>query len=319
MENYKSTYGFSKEEWDACIKVLRILKDDPFNNPDNQDLATLITSIHKQAKKVGRNQSAQEKKTRDLEVIKATEIAKKAFINETTYASGDSISSEYTPLEIPKNCYCCNTSFDNLHSFYNRLCPVCAEENYHNRFRTIDLSNRNVILTGGRVKIGFATALKFLRSNANLTITSRFPALALAEFQKQSDYDVWKDNLTVYGLDLRNLAAVQSFMEDYKNRNVSLDILINNAAQTIKYDDAYYVSVINNEQLLLEEYQNLPAFSANQTPISQSQNTLLSKEEFYKTTPVNRFGQPIDDRAQEQLEFYIARNRHFRIARGEFD
>ncbi|MGK0389048.1 MAG: NAD(P)-dependent dehydrogenase (short-subunit alcohol dehydrogenase family) [Maribacter sp.] len=104
------------------------------------------------------------------------------------------------------------------------------------RILEIDLSNRNVILTGGKVKVGYATALKLLRSNANLILTTRFPALALENFKKEKDYHKFSDRLDIYGLDLRNLSAVSEFIAYYIDKYSSIDILINNAAQ----DDSLY-------------------------------------------------------------------------------
>ena len=66
MEDFLRTYGYKREEWEACLRVLAVLKDDPFNNPDNQILASLITSVHKKAKKLNRKESYTEKKSRDF-------------------------------------------------------------------------------------------------------------------------------------------------------------------------------------------------------------------------------------------------------------
>jgi NAD(P)-dependent dehydrogenase (short-subunit alcohol dehydrogenase family) len=96
-----------------------------------------------------------------------------------------------------------------LHSFYHKLCPTCAESNYNNRFIQPDLRDRNVIITGGRVKIGYSTALKMLKPGANVTVTTRFPALALEQFEKEADFELWGNRLWVYGLNLRNLNGVE--------------------------------------------------------------------------------------------------------------
>ena len=44
-------YPFSKTQWENCIEVLNFLKDEPFNNPDNQLFGALVTKIYKKAKK----------------------------------------------------------------------------------------------------------------------------------------------------------------------------------------------------------------------------------------------------------------------------
>lgn len=288
-------YGFTKQEWETCIKVLQILKEDPFRNPDNDVFGALITKIHKTAKK-HRRQDPAIKKAADLALLKKTGIAQQALNNTTLYDAG-AIQQEdnYTPLNNSKHCYSCNQSYSLLHSFYHRLCPDCAERNYKRRFLKVDLSNRKVILTGGRVKIGYATALRLLRNKANVTVTTRFPALALEQFEAEKDYTSWQDKLDIYGLDLRNLSAVQEFLHYYQSKHNTLDILINNAAQTIKYDASYYHSLIHKEQYLGTKHVARLGFTPNKTPILGHINAL---EEVTNTflPEKTRFGQPVDHR-----------------------
>lgn len=293
MNDFEEQYNFSELEWQSCLRVLNELKEHPFQNPDNRLFSGLITKIHKQAKKQSKRNDYLQKKAADLAIIQASSIAKNALNNVTSYDAGERVNQSYTPLQLEKNCYACNSKYNLAHSFYNRLCPSCSELNYANRFREVDLTNRNVILTGGRVKIGYAAALKFLRANANLTLTTRFPAIALNQLQKEEDYDQWKDNLKVYGLDLRNLKAVEAFINDYRSEHEYLDILVNNAAQTIHYTDKYYLPILESEQKLLEVYKNHSLLSANTTEVT-SQKMLLVQNE--TNTALNRFGNPIDER-----------------------
>ena len=53
-----------------------------------------------------------------------------------------------------RSCYTCATRFQELHKFYDRLCPPCADLNYKKRLQLADLRGRVVIVTGARVKIG---------------------------------------------------------------------------------------------------------------------------------------------------------------------
>ncbi len=296
MTENDQLYNFSQQEWETCLKVLHELKENPLENPDNKQFGTLITKISKKAKKANRKDAFSSKKQEDLETILNSQISKNALQNKTVYNDEKQNPQSYTKLNVPKNCYCCNTSFSFAHSFYNRLCPTCAELNYANRFKSIDLSGRNIILTGGRVKIGYATALKMLRSKAHLTITTRFPAIALDQFRQEKDYTTWKDNLVVYGLDLRNLKSVENFINYYKNRHETLDILINNAAQTIKYTDQYYTPLIAKEQQLTLEFSGHQNLIANKTPVA---NVKLLENHVEKSyLELNRFGQPIDTRSK---------------------
>lgn len=299
MDNNPPEYGFTPDEWNACLKVLSALKDNPFHNPDNARFGTLLTKVYKNAKKSNRSESYAGKKAEDLRTGLGSEISKNALAGQTLYGEGaNRHEHRFTMLKIPKNCYCCNTSYNQAHFFYNRLCDRCAVENYEKRFQTVDLRGRHAIITGGRVKVGFATALKLLRNGAEVTLTSRFPALALQEFVKQEDYADWENRLHLYGLDLRNLRAVEEFIAHYRATHDSLDILINNAAQTIKYTDAYYLPLVQNEQRLLAQWGQQERLVENRTPVQAEVKTLEYRSGGGTEVCLNRFGQPVDEREQ---------------------
>ncbi|WP_185206802.1 SDR family NAD(P)-dependent oxidoreductase [Chryseobacterium sp. C3] len=291
-----SNQNFTQNEWESCLKVLKALKDEPFLNPDNQTFSGLITKIHKNAKKQNRLESYSQMKTHDLEINSESVLMKKALAGVSAFYDDEKNDTQLTRLQIPKNCYCCNQSYQYAHSFYTRLCPKCADENYEKRFLLADLTGRNVILTGGRVKVGFATALKLLRNGANLVLTTRFPALALETLQQEADYEEWKDRLWIYGLDLRNLKAIQEFVDFYQSKFETLDILINNAAQTIKYPDQYYLPIIRRENEMLVEFKNNNKLIPNATPISAEVGKLEYAENEETNVALTRFGQPVDNR-----------------------
>jgi NAD(P)-dependent dehydrogenase (short-subunit alcohol dehydrogenase family) len=286
---------FSTEEWNACLKVLNILKDSPFDNPENQKIKTLITAISKKAKKQLKKVYFLEKKEQDVALLKTTIIVANAE-NITSFYSHAEVAnpSKTNDLQLTRKCYACNENYKQLHFFYHKLCPSCASFHYQYRNKKHDFSGYTVVITGGRVKIGYATVLKFLQSGASVIVTTRFPALALEQLQKEPDFDNWKHRLTVYGLDLRNLKAVQEFV-DFCNTNIeSLDILVNNAAQTIKYPHDYYKPLIQKEKLLLLQ-NNTVKLLKNVTPITHNQEILIDFDTS-QDLKTNRFGQPIDYR-----------------------
>lgn len=285
---------FNNEEWETCLKVLNIIKDDPFNNPDNQKFKTLITSIYKKAKKKIQKEVLENKRTIDHELLKRTTIVSNALEKTSYFSHVESYGKIIHDLQIAQKCYSCEESYTKLHFFYHKLCPACADFNYSYRVKKHDFSKFNVIITGGRVKIGYATVLKFLRSGANVILTTRFPALALEQLKLENDYQIWNERLTIYGLDLRNLIAVNEFIEFCHNTLESIDILINNAAQTIKYPPEYYNSLISRENNLLLNSTN-PNLQENKTPILFNQDYLLPTK-YKDNVPTNRFGQPIDNR-----------------------
>ena len=313
-KQFENQYNFTQDEWESCLKVLHSLKENPLNNPDNKTFGALVTKIHKTAKKelksivvetsgasghkqriTKRKHKRQLHKEHDLALVKKTQIVHNALSLKTLFTHDKTIESYFIPLKSSKSCYCCDKTYTQLHSFYHKLCPNCATLNYNQRALELDLSGRNVILTGGRVKVGYATALRFLRSGANLTITSRFPALSLEQFKQEHDYEQWAERLSVYGLDLRNLRAIEDFIAYYKSKHKHLDILVNNAAQTIKYMEEQYRPLIQHEQKLLAKSKE-PRLIANTTAVVNEVKSLDYIDKSIAKIPLNRFGQPVDFR-----------------------
>ncbi len=239
---------FTEEEWQACLKVLRILKNHPEENPDVDTFKGLVVKIYKDAKKRIRIEKGIEKKQEDYKKIQGTFIFKKN--DETDYSSlldspeGDQKTER---LHFHKKCYICKSSFQKLHSFYHALCPACAEINYNKRFPKVDLSGRHALLTGGRKKIGLELGLMLLRNGAEVMVTTRFPGHALLQYKKEKDYSDWKNKLHIQGLDLRNLPAVEKFIASMYDRFPALDIIINNAAQTVKRPPEFYAHLLEYE------------------------------------------------------------------------
>ncbi|OQS00705.1 hypothetical protein THRCLA_05887 [Thraustotheca clavata] len=152
---------------------------------------------------------------------------------------------EQKQLKGFRSCYVCKKRYDCLHHFYDQLCPECALLNFEKRYKAL--------VTGARVKIGYHTALKLLRANAVVIATSRFPHDAAIRYAKEVDYDTWKDRLHVFGMDLRDLAGVESFMTNIGNTFGWIDIVINNATQTIRRPTVYYQHLLENERTRLDE------------------------------------------------------------------
>ena len=150
-------------------------------------------------------------------------------------------------LHYHRACYTCKIKFRKLHHFYDRLCPSCAELNYKKRLQHADLRGHIAIVTGARVKIGYEIALKLLRSGAMVVATTRFPKDAAFRYAKEKDFEAWKDRLKLYGMDFRDLGVIDRFMNHIEDAFGSLDILINNATQTIRRPVHYYKHLIKCE------------------------------------------------------------------------
>ncbi len=156
-------------------------------------------------------------------------------------------------LEKAKACYVCKSEFTRLHHFYDALCPECAVLNYAKRFQTADLTGRVALVTGARVKIGFQSSLKLLRAGARVVATTRFPQDAAKRYALEADFGAWQDRLHVHGLDLRHAPSVELFARYVEHRYERLDILINNACQTVRRPPAFYAHLLAFESLGFEE------------------------------------------------------------------
>uniref|UniRef100_K3X2E0 Oxidoreductase n=1 Tax=Globisporangium ultimum (strain ATCC 200006 / CBS 805.95 / DAOM BR144) TaxID=431595 RepID=K3X2E0_GLOUD len=176
-------------------------------------------------------------------------------IDEGTRIEGSS-SAATSELHFPHRCYVCNLKYKQLHHFYDRLCPPCAKLNYEKRLQTADLRDHVAIVTGARVKIGYEITLKLLRSGAMVIATTRFPKDAAYRFARERDFDAWKDKLQIYGMDFRDLGVIDKFMDHVATTFGSIDILINNATQTIRRPVHYYKHLIKSEVAPIPEELN---------------------------------------------------------------
>jgi NAD(P)-dependent dehydrogenase (short-subunit alcohol dehydrogenase family) len=150
-------------------------------------------------------------------------------------------------LKKPKTCYVCKVDFTRLHHFYDALCPECADLNYRKRFQTAPLEGRVGLVTGARVKIGFHTALKMLRAGARVIATTRFPHDAALRYSREPDFAEWKDRLHVHGLDLRHSPSVEIFARYVEHAFERLDVLVNNACQTVRRPPGFYQHLLEGE------------------------------------------------------------------------
>lgn len=156
-------------------------------------------------------------------------------------------------LEFPRACYICKTEFDLLHFFYDALCPKCADYNYGKRFQTFSLEGRVALITGARLKIGYQAALMMLKAGAEVIVTTRFPHDAALRFSKEEDYASWSSRLQIHGLDLRYSPSVELFTRYINQRYSHLDILINNAAQTVRRPPGFYKHLLEVEKKSVAE------------------------------------------------------------------
>jgi NAD(P)-dependent dehydrogenase (short-subunit alcohol dehydrogenase family) len=240
MDSTPVTPPFSREEWDACIKVLRAIADEPSTIPDVDVMKGLVTRLYRDSRKERRRATRKEKSSADRATMEATLRCRKESLDPIPLLP---VREAELTLQRPANCYVCKALYTAVDSFYHLLCPACAATNHAWRVRRTDLAGRRALVTGGRIKIGHHVALKFLRDGAEVIVTTRFPYDAIRRFASERDFAEWRHRIHVVQLDLLNLPAVERFAEHLLTTEPHLDFLINNAAQTIRRPPEYYAAL----------------------------------------------------------------------------
>jgi NAD(P)-dependent dehydrogenase (short-subunit alcohol dehydrogenase family) len=146
-----------------------------------------------------------------------------------------------------RTCYVCKVDFHELHAFYDQMCPACADFNWRKRTQTADLRGRVALVTGGRVKIGYHAAIKMLRAGAETVVVTRFPRDAARRFAREPDAADWTSRLHVYGVDLRHTPSVEALCSHLLASLPRLDIILNNACQTVRRPSGFYDHLIADE------------------------------------------------------------------------
>ena len=153
----------------------------------------------------------------------------------------------YTEAIESTHCYICKEHYTAIHPFYDQLCPTCAPINFRKRTELADLRGRVALLTGGRVKIGYQSGIKMLRSGARLIVTTRFPRDSAARYAAEPDFEEWGNRLQIFGLDLRHTPSVEAFCHHLIGTEARLDFIINNACQTVRRPPEFYQHMMASE------------------------------------------------------------------------
>ncbi|MES4904019.1 MULTISPECIES: SDR family NAD(P)-dependent oxidoreductase [unclassified Streptomyces] len=241
--------GIDPERLATCLSVLEELDRLPLDHPDAIAVRRATSGIYRTVKQRRRQERRAAKTAHDKAVTEATATGAADRIDDETL--GRALASSVTTpiagiLQRPRSCYICKTRYVEVDAFYHQLCQSCAAENRARRDARTDLTGRRALLTGGRAKIGMYIALRLLRDGAHTTITTRFPNDAIRRFTAMPDSGEWLHRLKVVGIDLRDPAQVVA-LADSVSAAGPLDILINNAAQTVRRTPAAYAELIAGE------------------------------------------------------------------------
>lgn len=249
------------EEIDRCIQLLTRLSEDPAfaATVDYEKLLELSRAAgkfsrpHKDAIRLqhkafyaARRKSLQ---TEDKRARAATGIreARTAPVFQAPVQVTSGVPRPERVLKSARNCYVCKAEFTKLHFFYDLMCADCADFNYRKRYQSTPLHGMVAVITGARLKIGYQATLMMLRAGARVIATTRFPVDAATRFSREADFAEWGHRLEVYGLDLRHVPSVELFSRYLTTTLDRLDILINNAAQTVRRPPGFYSHLMEGE------------------------------------------------------------------------
>ena len=277
MENLSKTVSgietiqeINAEEIAKCVAILEYLNSNTdciFEIPKAQRTALIKASGEfsrpnrdefsrrkKDAKKAEKRKKANKDRTARKETGIRSARENVVFVAPKLLQTADLSSKKELELETPRNCYVCKTLYTKLHHFYDTMCTECGDFNYAKRFQTADLTGQVAVMTGSRLKIGYHISLMLLRAGATVVATTRFPADSAYRFAQEEDFHRWADRLKIHGLDLRHIPSVEIFCNYIEQKYENLDILINNAAQTVRRPAGFYQHLMAKEEMPFEEH-----------------------------------------------------------------
>ncbi len=247
--------GVDPAELQTFLRVMEQIGSLPSDHPQLAMARRATAALFKAAKKQRRTERREAITANDRAVVAATATGSPGRIDDETKGLplvSTARGATAGRLLQARACYICKQPYVDVDAFYHQLCPDCARLNHAKRDARTDLTGKRALLTGGRAKIGMYIALRLLRDGATTTITTRFPRDAARRFAAMEDSAEWIDRLTVVGIDLRDPAQVVALADSVAEAG-PLDILINNAAQTVRRSPGAY------SRLAEAESEPLPA------------------------------------------------------------
>ena len=238
------------EKLSTCLEVLADIRSLPPEHPDAVAVRRATAGIFKSVKLARRHAKRDAVAAADRAVVALTATGAAGRIDDETQGLplvSSAVGASAGTLLRSRACYICKNHYTVVDAFYHQLCPSCASFNRAKREARTDLTGRTALLTGGRAKIGMYIALRLLRDGAFTTITTRFPNDAVRRFAAMEDSADWLHRLRVVGIDLRDPAQVVALADEVAGQG-PLDILINNAAQTVRRPPGSYAALVEAER-----------------------------------------------------------------------
>ena len=252
--------GIDPADMAVTLRVLKRLHHLPDDHADIRTVKHAASHMYKALKRERRTRKREAELAADRAVTEATATGSPLRIDDETrgIALVSSARGAFAgELINPRGCYICKNDYTLVDAFYHWLCPRCAGFSHAKRVQRTDLAGRRALLTGGRAKIGMYIALRLLRDGAHTTITTRFPKDAVRRFTALEDSPAWIDRLKIVGIDLRDPTQVVALADEVAAAG-PLDVLINNAAQTVRRSPGAYSRLVELESAPLPDDVALP-------------------------------------------------------------
>ena len=243
--------GIDPEDLEHCLRVLAQAEQLPLGHPDAVTVQRATAKIYKTVRTRRRSERRAAITAADEAVTNRTATGAAGRIDDETQGRRltSSVEAGRTAgtLLRARACYVCKVRYTQVDHFYHQLCPDCAASHHRKRDQRTDLAGKRALLTGGRAKIGQYIALRLLRDGAHTTITTRFPRDAARRFAAMPGSEEWLHRLSIVGIDLRDPGQVVA-LADQVAAEGPLDILINNAAQTVRRSPGAYAPLVAAER-----------------------------------------------------------------------
>ncbi len=252
--------GIDAADLAVAVKVLGMLHGLDEDHPDVVTVKRAASHMYKALKKERRIRKREAELAADRAVTEATATGSPMRIDDETQGIplvSNTAGAFAGELINPRGCYICKNDYTLVDAFYHYLCPECAAFSHSKRDQRTDLRGKRALLTGGRAKIGMYIALRLLRDGAHTTITTRFPKDAVRRFTAMEDSADWLGRLKIVGIDLRDPTQVVALADDIAAEG-PLDILINNACQTVRRSPGAYSNLVEMEAAPLPDLAELP-------------------------------------------------------------
>ena len=242
--------GLGAGELALALRVLAAAERLPIEHPDAVAIQRATASLYKTVKRRRRSERRGAIRAND-EAVTASHGDRGGRADRrrdpgpaaAPRAAGGSAGT----LLRARACYVCKQRYVEVDAFYHQLCPACAARHHAHRDARTDLHGRRALLTGGRAKIGMYIALRAAARRGSHDDHDALPAGRGAALrgdgrQRAAGSTDCGSSASTCATRPRSTALAATVAA-----RGPLDILINNAAQTVRRSPGAYSALAQAE------------------------------------------------------------------------